>query len=89
MEDNIKKTAITTPFRLTRMLFGLHNVAQSFQRLIDVVLRWLTFAFAYINDILIASWNIKEHHDHLQQIFERLEHFCLKINVNKCKFSVS
>lgn len=30
---------------------------------------------------------ISEHHDHLQ-VFERLAHFSLKINVNKCIFTV-
>lgn len=76
---------ITTPFRIyefTRISFGLYNAAQSFQRLMDEVLRELTFTFAYIDKVLIASWDIKEHHGHLQQVFERVAHFVLKINVN-------
>lgn len=62
--EDIKKIAITTPFRLykfTRMPFGLRNAAQTFQRLIDKVSRGLTFGFAYIDDILIASRDSKEH----------------------------
>ena len=47
------------------MPFGLRNAAQTFQRLIDEVLRGLPFAFAYIDDVLIASCDIKEHQDHL------------------------
>ena len=87
-EEDIKKTAITTPFGLfefTRMPFGLRDAAQTFQRLIDEVLRGLPFAFAYIDDVLIASRDINEHQDHLLQVFER--HFGLKIN--KCDFAVS
>ena len=91
-EEDIKKTAITTPFGLfefTRMPFGLRNAAQTFQRLIDEVLRGLPFAFAYIDDVLIASRDTKEHENHMLQIFERLAHFGLKINVSKCDFAVS
>ena len=71
------------------MPFRLRNAAQTFQRLIDEVLRGLPFAFAYIDDVLIASCDIKEHQDHLLQFFERLTHFGLKINLSKCEFAVS
>ena len=71
------------------MPFGLRNAAQTFQRLIDEVLRGLPFAFAYIDDVLIASCDIKEHQDYLLQVFERLTHFGLKINLSKCEFAVS
>ena len=71
------------------MPFGLRNAAQTFQRLIDEVLRGLPFAFAYIDDVLIASCDIKEHQDHLLQVFERLTHFGLKINLSKCQFAAS
>ena len=50
------------------MPFGLRNAAQTFQRLIDEVLRGLSFAFAYIDDVL--SRDINEHKDHLLQVFE-------------------
>ena len=88
-EEDIPKTAVTTPFGLfefTRMPFGLRNAAQTFQRMIDEVLRGLPFTFAYIDDLLIASKNREEHLDHLKQVFERLTHFGLKINVQKCTF---
>lgn len=89
-KDDIHKTAVTTPFGLfefTRMPFGLRNAAQSFQRLIDEVLRGLHFTFAYLNDVLIASRNIEEHTDHVEQVFRRLKHFGLKINPAKCEFA--
>ena len=71
------------------MPFGLRNAAQTFQRLINEVLRGLPFTFAYIDDVLIASRGIKEHQDHLLHVFERLAHFGLKINISKCDFAVS
>ena len=63
-ESSIPKTAITTPFGLfefLRMPFGLRNAAQTFQRFIDEVLRGLSFCYAYIDDVLIASSTAAEH----------------------------
>lgn len=77
------KTAITTPFGLyefVRTSFDLRNAAQSFQRLIDEVLRGLSFTFAYIDDVLIASRKKTEHRHHVEQVFQRLQRFGLKIN---------
>ena len=71
-EEDVHKTAITTPFGLfefTRMPFGLHNAAQAFQHFIVTVLRGLSF-YAYIDDVLIASTSEEEHKYHLQLVFE-------------------
>ena len=57
-EEDIPKTAVTTPFGLfefLRMPFGLRNAAQTFQRFINQVLHGLDFCYAYIDDLLIAS----------------------------------
>lgn len=81
--SDIHKTAVTTPFGLfefTRMPFGLRNAPQSFLRLINEVLRELDFTYAYIDDVLIASRNMREHETHLEKVFERLQHFGLKLN---------
>lgn len=60
-------------------MFGLGNAAQTFQRLPDEVLRGLLFSFVYIRDVLIANNDLKEHYEHLKQVFERLTHFGLNI----------
>ena len=89
--DDISNTAITTPFGLfefIRMPFGLRNAAQTFQRFIDHVLRGLPFAYAYIDDVLIASSSHDEQIQHLRQIFTRLEHFGIVINPQKCVLGV-
>ncbi|UYV60648.1 hypothetical protein LAZ67_1001758 [Cordylochernes scorpioides] len=61
---DIPKTAVTTRFGLfefPRMFFGLCNAAQTFQRLINKVLQGLDFAYAYIDDVLIASDSENQH----------------------------
>ena len=92
VEDaSISKTAVITPFGLWEFLrtpFGLKNAAQSFQRLIDGVLRDIPFSFAYIDDILIASKSKEEHLKHLESLFNLLSQNGLVINKSKCVFGV-
>ena len=80
---DIEKTAVTTPFGLfefTAMPFGLRNASQTFQRLIDNVLRDFNFCFPYIDDILVASSSPEEHASHLQAVFSKLKECGLEIN---------
>jgi len=75
-KKNIPKTAVTTPFGLFEFLvipFDLRNAAQTFQRLMNSLLNDLSFAFCYLDDILIVSKDEKEHIAHLRIIFDRLQ----------------
>jgi hypothetical protein len=87
--EDIPKTAITTPFGLFEfpfMTFGLRNAAQTFQCFIDEFLRGLTFCYAYLDDILIASSSQEEHLTHLRTLFQRLEQYGGVIIPAKCVF---
>lgn len=91
-EEDIYKTAITTPFGMfefTRMPFGLRNSAQTFQRFINEVVSGLDFVFAYIDDLLIASEDEEQHLKDLQVLFQRLTEYGLNIKPSKCTFGVS
>ena len=70
------------------MHFGLCDAAKTFQRFIDQVLRGLTFAYVYIDDVLIASATPAEHQDHLTQVFTRLQQYGIILNPSKCQFGV-
>lgn len=88
--EDIHKTAITTPFGLfefPRMTFGLRNAAQTFQRFMHMLVQGLDFCYAYIDDILIASFSYDQHKEHLQIIFDRLNKYGLVINLEKCVFA--
>lgn len=50
------------------------------------VLRGLDFVYCYIDDIIIMSKSAEEHERHLREIFNRLRHYGLTINVSKCHF---
>lgn len=86
--EDIKKTAITTPFGLFEfnfMTFGLRNAAQTFQRFIDEVLHGLEeFTYGYCDDILIFSSSEECHKNHLRQVLERLASYGVLINTSKC-----
>ena len=90
--SDIPKTAVTTPFGLfefVKMPFGLRNAAQTFQRFMDQVLRGVPSAYAYIDDVLIASRTPEQHLTDLRTVFDRLAAHGIIINPNKCVFGVS
>jgi Reverse transcriptase (RNA-dependent DNA polymerase) len=86
---DIPKTAITTLFGMFEYLympFGLKNVAQTFKQLMDRIFCQLSFLFSYLDNHLIASRMLEEHHKHLRQFFEILDANGLQINPEKCVF---
>uniref|UniRef100_A0A674MCK3 Gypsy retrotransposon integrase-like protein 1 n=1 Tax=Takifugu rubripes TaxID=31033 RepID=A0A674MCK3_TAKRU len=89
---DVPKTAVITPFGLfefLRMPFGLKSAAQTFQRLMDSVLRDLPFLFVYLDDILVASTSQAEQVAHLRALFQHLSQHGLIINPAKCQFGLS
>lgn len=71
------------------MPFGLKNAAQTFQRMMDSILRDLDFLFVYLDDILVASISRSEHLAHLRLLFTRLSQHGLIINPTKCQFGLA
>ena len=86
-DEDIKKTAIITPFGLfefLRMPFGLKNSAQAFQRLMNRVLDGLARVFVYLDDILVASTSWDQHLQDLRAVLARLRDAGLHLNRKKC-----
>jgi hypothetical protein len=52
-------------------------------------LKHLPFDFCYLDDIIIASHTLEEHHEHLWQIFTILQENGLQINPAKCVFAAA
>lgn len=90
-EEDIPKTAITTPFGMYEfpfMTFGLRNAGQTFQRFVDELTRGLDFVYCYLDDFLIFSRDEAQHEQHLCQVFNRLKEYGMVLNVAKCVFGV-
>jgi len=88
-EADVEKTAVITPIGLFEYLFmpfGLRNAAQTFQRHIDNVLSTFSCALAYVDDILIGSKDHETHQRDLEEIFQTLNKYGLKLNLEKCTF---
>ncbi|POM62689.1 Gag-pol fusion protein [Phytophthora palmivora] len=87
------KTAFTTKrglYRFVRMPFGLTNAPATFQRLMNGVLRGLTWTtcLVYLDDIVIFTrGGIERHIVELATVLERLSCAGLTLKLKKCKFA--
>ena len=84
------KSAFVVPmgkWEFSRTPFGLSQAPACFQLLINKVLMDCgEFSMGYLDDIIIYSRTEEEHLQHLRAIFDRLEHFGLKMKREKCSF---
>ena len=66
---------------------GVTNAVETFQRLMDHVLKDLIghICEVYLDDIIIYSSTILEHLKHVKIIVDRLKQHNLKIKLSKCK----
>ena len=69
-----------------RCPFGLAQAPVYFQRLVNEVLSGLTFAFGYIDDILVYSPDMETHFEHLRKLFIKLREADLNFKEVKCYF---
>ena len=69
-----------------RCPFGLAQVPTYFQRLVNEVLSGLTFAFGYLDDILVYSPDMETHLEHLRSLFVKLREADFKLKEVKCNF---
>ena len=92
--DSSKYTAFNTcygTFKFLRVPMGLHTSPNSFQLLMDKILRGLTFrsCLCYLDDVLIFSETYEQHLSDLNEIFDRFRKAGLKLNPQKCSFAKS
>ena len=81
-ESRAKSTFVVPmgKWQFKRTAFGLSQALAYFQLLIDKVLMGCAdFAMEYLDDIIIFSKNEEDHLHHLEEIFNRLQHFGLKM----------
>ena len=91
-EESIKYTAFVTPngqYEYQRMPFGLKNDLSVFQRFINNIFRDLIYKrliVIYMDDLLIATDDFKEHRELLRSVLTRITNRALQLNLEKCKF---
>ena len=66
--------------------FGLRKAAQAFQCLKDSVLQTVSYAFVYLDDILVATSPEQDHMADIRTVCGRLQDFGLAVRLEKCLF---
>ena len=84
------KTAFSIPgsglWQFTKMSFGLCNAPATFVRLMEKVLRGLSWkiCLVYLDDIIVYSNSFEQHLENLSQVFDCLCKADLKMSPKKC-----
>jgi hypothetical protein len=90
--DDRAKTAFSVGplgfYQWNRMPFGLAAAPASFQQMMETIMGPLnlTECILYLDDIIIFSRTFEEHITRLQNVFQKLSDFGLKLNPSKCVF---
>ena len=88
------KAAFTIPkgsFKLTVMFFGLKNSLETFQAMMNKLLRDLINTgkvAVFIDDVIIGTESEEEHDELVAEIVKRLEENDLYVKPEKCKWKV-
>ena len=89
-----EKTAFVCPqglYNFTVMTFGLANAPSSFQWLMELVLRGLSWIYAliHLDEVIIYSYSrtFEEYLKHLRLVFDRFRAATLRLKPQKCFFA--
>ena len=84
-----KKSAFVTligKFKFKKVPFCLAQGPIYFQQFTNEALKFLSFTFTYLGDILVLSKNSEKYIKHLRPVFNRLKMADLKLKRTECDF---
>jgi len=72
------------------MPFGLKNAGATYQRMMDMILRPMLGrnVEAYVDDMVVTYANGRGHAQDLQELFDTINKYQLRMNPKKCVFEV-
>ena len=73
-------------FQFQRLSFGVATAPAMWQRAMSIVLQGCKKVVYYMDDILVTGSTRAEHEANLRHVFQRLQQFGLRINLDKCRF---
>jgi hypothetical protein len=87
--ENKEKIAVSTGqglWQFTVMPFGLCNAPATYERLMETVLRGLTFdsCLVYLDDVIVIGRLFREHLLNLREVFQRFHRARPTLNPEKC-----
>ena len=73
-------------WQFTVMPFGLCNAPATFERLMELVLRGLSWktCLVYLDDVIVIGRTFEEHLKNLEDVFRRLRNANLQLSTKKC-----
>ena len=88
--ETAEKTTFITrkgAFKFKVLPFGLSNAPAVFQRLMNMVMRGLTWeaCLVFLDDIVVMSKTFEQHLERLRAVFGRLKSANLKLKPSKCR----
>ena len=91
-ENDVAKTAFRSRYghyEFRVLPFGLTNAPATFMNLMNDVFRPLLnkCVVVYLDDILVYSKNLEEHHEQLRQVLDLLRKHKLYAKISKCDFA--
>ncbi|UYV63661.1 hypothetical protein LAZ67_2005217, partial [Cordylochernes scorpioides] len=75
-------------FAFKRLPYGVAVAPNKFQREMDNLFADMSGVVCYIDDILVAGKDHRDHEQKLELVFKRLQEKGLRLNKDKCKFAV-
>jgi hypothetical protein len=73
-------------FQCQRLPFGVKSAPGIFQKLMDQLTSGLGNTAVYLDDIIVASPNVKSHIQSLKSLFSRINSYGLRVRLDKCHF---
>ena len=75
-------------YQYRRLPMGLKNSPATFQRVMNNILRGLTYriCFVYLDDIIIFGKTLEEHNKNVEEVLKRLAQHGVKLQTDKCEF---
>ena len=91
VEEDKEETAFSVGHKhleFNRVPFGLINSGAYFSQLMSIIYKGIkgVYVINYLDDILVYSEDFKSHLLHLKEVFRRLRHANLRLNLSKCEF---
>jgi hypothetical protein len=77
--------SVSCLWQFTVMPFGLCNAPATFERLMETVLRGLTYdsCLVYLDDVIFIGRTFEEHLHNLRKVFQRFREACLKLTCRR------